>query len=200
MELFLIRHASSTRAKEGVWGRLYDAPLDEGFESQLAGTKSALQLAYPLRIVSSPLLRCQETATFLFPGSRVRIVYEFRAYGSGDLEDKTEQFIREHHPEYLRLSYRERFLRPIFREESLEDQALRVARGILKILSESRRSTAVIAHFSSLNILAHIALHNWDLEAHGSGTYDIDLGSYIRIVIDPLAVISDVTEHIARSW
>lgn len=198
MELFLIRHAASTRAKEGVWGRLYDAPLDKGFELQLAQTRSALQFTYPLRIVSSPLLRCRETAGFLFPGSRIEIVDEFRAYGSGVLENETEQFVLEHHPGYLRLSYGERFLRPKFKEESLEAQALRVARGLLKVLNESQRSTAVIGHFSSLNIMAHIASHNWDLETHGSGTYDISLGGYIRIVIDPVAVISDVREHFGR--
>lgn len=200
MEVFLVRHAASTRAKEGLWGRLYDAPLDEGFESQLAQTRGALRLRHSLRIVSSPLLRCRESAGFLFPGRRIEIVDEFRAYDSGVLENETEQFVRDHHPGYLQLSYGERFLRPEFEEESLEAQACRVARGLLKVLNGSHQSTAIVGHFSSLNIIAHIASHNWDLETHGNGTYDISLGGYMRIVINPAAVISDVRDHLSQQW
>lgn len=200
MELFLIRHAASTRAKEGIWGRLYDAPLDRGFEAQLAPTRLALRDIRPFRVLSSPLLRCLETAAFLFPGSPIETVDEFRAYHSGDLENKTEQFVRDQHPEYIRLTYGERFLRPKFQEESVKAQARRVARGLLKVLHGDQPRTAVVGHFSSLNIIAHMAARNWEQETYADGTYDISLGGYVRIAVNPVAVVKDVKEHLNLQW
>lgn len=196
MEFLLIRHAASTRAKEGIWGRLYDASLDRGFEAQLAPTRLALRDIRPLRVLSSPLLRCLETAAFLFPESPIETVNEFRAYHSGDLENKTEQYVRDQHPEYIRLTYGERFLRPKFQEESVKAQAHRVAHGLLKVLQGEQQRTVIVGHFSSLNIIAHMAAHNWDQEAYADGTYDISLGGYLRIAVNPAAVASGVKEHL----
>lgn len=199
VELILVRHAASTRAEDGVWGRLYDAPLAEGFEFQLAETKSYLQAAENLRIVSSPLRRCRETAAFVFPQGNVEIVDEFRAYHSGALEDATEQLIQKQYPEYFKLSYRERFLQPKFNEESIEEQAHRVARGLLKMLDDggdgSGRRTAIFTHFSVLNIIAHIVSQNWNLKTYADGTFNVDLGSFMLIPIDAMAVTRDVRDH-----
>ncbi|MFE4577935.1 histidine phosphatase family protein [Streptomyces chartreusis] len=197
MELVLIRHATSTRSRVGIWGRLYDAPLVEGFEEQLAATRAELECLEDPKVFSSPLLRCLETAAFILPRKAVDIVDEFRAYHSGFFEEKTEDFIREHNPEYMSLSYRDRFLRPHFDEESLEAQASRVKRGILKVLGEGDPTLVIVAHYSTINIIAHISSLNWETDTYADGTYDVAEGAFIRKAVDPVAVMAGIRDRIA---
>lgn len=188
MELILVRHATSTRARIGIWGRLFDASLEDGFEDQLAETRSALASIHEPHVFSSPLTRCRETAAFVCPQAEIQIVDEFRAYHSGFFEEKTETFIRRYCPNYLDLSYRERFVQPRFEEESVAAQADRVGRGLVAVLREDSRTSVVVAHFSTINIIAHIGSLNWDKDTYADGTYDLAEGAFIRIVVDPAAV------------
>ncbi|MFF0468143.1 histidine phosphatase family protein [Micromonospora zamorensis] len=194
MELVLVRHASSTRADDGVWGRLYDAPLASGYEAELAETKAALQAMELRRIISSPLLRCRETTKYLFPRESIEFIEEFRAYHSGVFENSTLQFLQQNHSEYLARSYRERFLRPKFSEESLDAQVGRVAAGIFRVLGGECQTMAIVTHYSVLNILANIAERNWDVEAYADGIYDVRVGCHIRLAVDPATVIKDVQD------
>ncbi|PBD00828.1 broad specificity phosphatase PhoE [Streptomyces sp. Ag82_O1-15] len=198
MELVLVRHATSTRSRVGVWGRLYDAPLVDGFEEQLAETRAALESLEKSKVYSSPLLRCLESAAFIFPQKAVRIVEEFRAYHSGFFEEKTEAFIREHNPEYMSLSYRDRFLRPYFDEESMEAQASRVERGILRVLGEGAPISVIVAHYSTINIIAHIGSLNWETDTYADGTYDVAEGAFIRKRVDPVVVLAGIRDRIGR--
>ncbi|MER5486658.1 histidine phosphatase family protein [Streptomyces sp. NPDC002812] len=198
MELVLVRHATSTRSRVGVWGRLYDAPLIEGFEEQLAETRAALKSLEETKVCSSPLARCLETAAFIFPQKAVRIVEEFRAYHSGFFEEKTEAFIREHNPEYMSLTYRDRFMRPHFDEESMEAQASRVKRGILRVLGEGDPISVIVAHYSTINIIAHISSLNWETETYADGTYDVAEGAFIRKMVDPVVVLAGIRDRIGR--
>ncbi|MEU0073925.1 histidine phosphatase family protein [Streptomyces sp. NPDC006332] len=199
MELVLVRHATSMRSRVGIWGRLYDAPLVEGFEEQLAETRAALKSLEDPKVSSSPLSRCLETAAFVFPSKAVHIVGEFRAYHSGFFEEKTESFIREHNPEYMTLSYRDRFLRPHFDEESMEAQASRVKRGILRVLGEGDPILVIVAHYSTINIIAHITSLNWETDTYADGTYDVAEGAFIRKTLDPVVVLAGIRERIARN-
>lgn len=198
VELVLVRHAASTRSRDGVWGRLYDAPLAEGFEQQLSRTRLELGLLSVDRLLSSPLLRCTQTTEFLFPGQSFELVSEFRAFHSGSYETVTEEFIRQTHPEYLGLSYRDRFLRPRFNEESIELQVVRVARGLHRILMQRDPSLVIVTHYSSLNIIANLGVRQWDLEAHADGAYDVALGGYLRLAIDPRRVSQDIEEFLGN--
>ncbi|WP_189774722.1 histidine phosphatase family protein [Streptomyces tauricus] len=198
MELVLIRHGTSTRSRVGIWGRLYDAPLAEGFEEQLAETRAALESLEQPKVCSSPLLRCLETASFIFPQKAVRIIEEFRAYHSGLFEEKTEDFIREHNPEYVSLSYRDRFLRPNFDEESMEAQTSRVKRGILRVFGDGDPILAIVGHYSTINIIAHISSLNWETDTYADGVYDVAEGAFIRKTVDPVTVLAGIRDRIGR--
>ncbi|MBF6171110.1 histidine phosphatase family protein [Nocardia blacklockiae] len=188
MDLVLVRHARSVRAKTGIWGRLFDAPLDEGFEHQLSEARSALASLSEAAVFSSPLLRCRETADFVCPLAEIEVVDEFRAYHSGVFEDKPESFVHEHSPGYMELSYRERFLRPKFGEESVASQASRVRGGIRKVLQKGAPVSVIVAHYSTINIIAHVGSLNWDEDTYADGVYDLAEGAFIRMAIDPAAV------------
>ncbi|TDB93196.1 histidine phosphatase family protein [Actinomadura sp. 7K534] len=190
MKLFLVRHAASTRARLGIWGSLFDAPLEDGFEDQLAETKSALASIQDPKVFSSPLSRCRETTAYIYPHADVRIVEEFRAYHSGIFEGKTEAFVREQCPHYMDLSYRERFLRPRFEEESVDAQAGRVGKGLVKVLREGSQTSMVVAHYSTINIIAHISSLNWNKGTYADGVYDLKEGAFINVTIDPVAVMT----------
>lgn len=196
MELLLVRHATSARSRLGIWGRLYDAPLLEGFAAQLTETKTALESLDVPRIFSSPLSRCLETAAFIFPQRTVQIVDEFRAYHSGIFEEETEAFLLENHPEYVSLSYRQRFLRPQFGEESIVAQTSRVARGLVRILNEGGSTLVTVAHYSTINIIANIVMLNWSTDSYADGLFDIAEGAFIRMTVDPAIVLAGVESRI----
>lgn len=195
MELILVRHATSARARLGIWGSLFDAPLEDGFEGQLAATRAALTSMNELKVFSSPLTRCRETTAFVCPHAEIQIVDEFRAYHSGIFEGKKEAFVREQCPGYMALSYRERFLRPRFKEESVAAQASRVGRGLLKVLRDGGRTSVVVAHYSTINVIAHIGSLNWNRDTYADGVYDLKEGAFMKIAIDPVAVITEL-----KSW
>lgn len=200
MDLYLVRHATSTRASTDIWGRLVDAPLEQGFEAQLSSTRSALETIPEMIVFSSPLARCLQTAQFVCPGRRIHILDEFRAYQSGIFEEATEASIRERHPEYLSLSYRERFLQPRFGEESIAEQAKRVATGLPTVLRQGGKEPVVVAHYSTINIIAHISMLNWDQSEYANGVYDLEEGGFIRITIDPAAVEIGLERHLQANW
>jgi len=186
--LYLVRHATSRRARIGVWGRLVDAPLEDGFAAQLSRTRADLASVPDPAVFSSPLRRCRETARLLIPDRPVHVVDEFRAYHSGVFEGETVAFVAQHHPEYLGRSYRQRFLRPEFGEESIADQTVRVARGLLDVLEADAEASVVVAHYSTINIVAHVSALNWDRDTYADGVYDVADGEYIVVSIDPAAI------------
>jgi broad specificity phosphatase PhoE len=190
MELILVRHATSVRAKTGIWGSLFDAPLEDGFESQLADTRSALASVGEATVFSSPLLRCRQTADFVCPHREVILVNEFRAYHSGRFEGKPVDMVRADCPGYFDLSYRERFLAPQFGEESIVVQAHRVGRGLIDVLRAGPRTAIVVAHFSTINVIAHLCSLNWDTDTYADGTYGLDEGAFIRVTAHPGAVVT----------
>lgn len=188
MDLYLVRHATSTRARVGVWGRLVDVPLEHGAERQLVSARSAVAAVRDPTVFSSPLSRCRETARLVCPGQKVRVIDEFRAYHSGIFEKATEAAVRDHYPQYVTLSYRDRFLQPRFGEESIADQADRVAVGLLKVLRTSTGAAVVVAHYSTINIIAHMVSLNWNQSEYADGVYDLAEGGVIHLAVDSGAV------------
>jgi hypothetical protein len=45
-----------------------------------------------------------------------------------------------------------------------------------------------------------MAARNWEQETYADGTYDISLGGYVRIAVNPVAVVKDVKEHLNLQW
>ena len=199
-ELVLVRHASSTRREVGTWGRRYDAPLAAGFERQLEHPRRYVGAAQNFVLVSSPLKRCLETAAFIAPNHPVEVIDELTAYHSGAMEELRESDIAALHPGYLELSYAERFVRPRFGEESLAKQAERVARGFWTLLGSAADagvgSIVVVAHYSSINVIGHMATNSWDLRTYGSGGFDLEDGELLRLSIDALLVRRQLRDFI----
>lgn len=198
MELILVRHATSVRAKLGIWGSLFDAPLASGFESQLAATRSALASVREATVFSSPLLRCRQTADFVCRNREVIVVGEFRAYHSGRFEGKPVEAVRKVCPGYFDLSYRERFLVPRFGEESIAVQAHRIGSGLLDVFRAGPRTAIVVAHFSTINVIAQLCSLNWDTSTYADGAYDLDEGTFIRVTADPGAVAAGLKFQTGR--
>ena len=185
MDLFLVRHASSTREAIGTWGRRFDAPLADGYQEQLREAKNALERLPRARIYSSPLSRCMQSAEYIWPDHKVHVVEAFQAYHSGFFEEKSEEFVKAHYPQYAAMTFRERFLEPQFGEESIRSQAIRVANGLYSILEHLSGTPAIVAHYSSINIIAHFASDNWDIDTHADGKYDLLDGAHISLRMNP---------------
>jgi broad specificity phosphatase PhoE len=197
MQLILVRHASSTRASEGVWGRLYDAPLAAGFGAELQATMEYLQAFTSRRVVSSPLLRCLQTAAYVAPGATITPVPKFRAYDSGIFETMTEAEVHDLHPDYPTLSFRERFEVPQYGEESIASQGLRVASGLREILSGADANVVIVGHYSSLNLIAHLLGDTWEPDRHADGLHDIAPGAYLALAFDAAAARAALPDRAA---
>ncbi|HOU23502.1 MAG TPA: histidine phosphatase family protein [Anaerolineae bacterium] len=201
-ELVLVRHASSTRREIGKWGRRYDAPLAAGFEEQLEHSRRYIEGIQDFVLMSSPLQRCLQTAQYIAPDCPIAIIDDFTAYHSGAMEELRESEISVKHPGYLEQSYSERFLSPRFGEESLVEQARRVARGLasaLRVASDANaRSIVIVGHYSSINSIAHMATNSWDVRTYGLGAFDLEDGELLRLSIDSSFLGSRLTDFNGR--
>jgi broad specificity phosphatase PhoE len=183
LSLYLIRHARSARTKGGAFGRTIDFDIDYDFVHQCNTSRAMLSdLAFDL-IASSPLRRCRSTLVQIFgPACNYVVIDELRAYHSGLLEHQTAASVREQHPDYPTLSFRDRFLNPRFGEESIFEQTVRVKTGLRSLLGKfSGERLCVCTHYSVINILANIAVGNFDHTSYGDGHFDVDEGQHIAV-------------------
>lgn len=184
MDLYLVRHATSTRRRADVWGRLVDLPLDAGYPEELAATKTILSGVAEKRVFSSPLLRCTSSAEFICPGEPIEIVDELRAYHSGEFEHRSISFVEVRHPAYAALPFRDRFLAPQHGEESVREQARRVEQGLFRVLGSGTPTAVVVCHYSTINIIAHLAACNWDRDSYADGDYDVTEGGLLHLRVN----------------
>jgi len=182
MDLYLVRHGKSMRSKIGIWGRRFDAELDPDKLAELDATRETLSQLTVDGAYSSPMLRCLQTGVLVLdPQTPLVVVPDFIAYHSGDFEDQHETDIQRSHPTYLNKSYRERFLKPQFNEESIADQTARVKRGLDAILLSERSLVVIVAHYSVINVIANVASGNADIDSYADGRFDIAEGGCIKI-------------------
>jgi hypothetical protein len=80
----------------------------------------------------------------------------------------------------------------------MEAQASRVERGILKVLGEGAPISVIVAHYSTINIIAHIGSLNWETDTYADGTYDVVEGAFIRKTVDPVVVLAGIRDRIGR--
>jgi broad specificity phosphatase PhoE len=163
---------------------LVNLPLDVGYAEELAGTKTILSGVADKRVFSSPLLRCISSAEYVCPGEPIEIVEELRAYHSGEFEHRTISFVEGRHAAYAALTFREKFLTPQYGEESVREQARRVEQGLLQVLGSGTPTAVVVCHYSTINIIAHLAACNWDLNSYAGGDYDVSEGGLLRLRVD----------------
>jgi broad specificity phosphatase PhoE len=185
MEIYLLRHAASLRRTLGVWGRLFDADLDSEYLFQLDNAKTTLSNLAGRTVFSSPLSRCLQSGRFIFgPDEPLIIVPELRAYHSGVLEDKHEEYVRTHYPLYIDKTFKERFTVPQFGEESMAAQALRVRKGLRRILEAGAENVVVITHYSAINIIAGLAAFDFDTSRYAEGKVDVVEGGLVKLTLD----------------
>lgn len=197
MNLILLRHGISTRKVLGVWGRLTDAPLDRRYLSGLDNSRAVISLLETPTIFSSPLRRCIQSVEYLFPYPvAITTIDDFRAYHSGQFESATEAFIKNHYPNYLAMTYAERFISPVYGEESLLEQTIRVRRGLVIALSQATRDNVLVcSHFSVINVIANLVNGNNDIATYGSGTYDIAEGCLLQFRLDKESFLRTIRAH-----
>ena len=183
--LHLLRHAASTREKLGRFGRRFDASLDPLRVRELDDAKGMIEDLRLDSLISSPLERCKQSLRYVCDSDcKFTIDPAFTAYHSGYFEDKTDKFVREFHPEYLQLSYGERFLKPIHGEESIAYQRARVAAGLFRILAGRKVDILISTHYSVINMLGNLIRLEFDLQPYAEGRFDVPLGGYLRLAVD----------------
>lgn len=197
MNLYLIRHAISTRKSQGVWGRTFDAPLAKEHLSDLSNSRDAISRLAAPTFFSSPLLRCRQSLDYVMEGKwPICVIPEFRAYHSGRFETVTDAFIKENFPQYLELSYAEKFNDPKFGEESIAEQATRVRRGLLKMFGlPTTEDTVICSHYSVIKIICNLVARNFNVATYGKGDLEISEGGIIRLSVDTVCLITDLQQH-----
>ena len=165
----LLRHGLCEGEAEGRYIGHTDAPLTGEGRRQLAQMRE--DYAYPRAdaLFVSPLLRCRETASLLYPGQTPIVLEGLKEYFFGEFENKSPQEL-EHHPLFLRWLAGESGLTPPFAEELGAFQRricgtfTRFADGMLKAGVES--SVAITHGGAVMALLAAFGLpeapmHDW---------------------------------------
>jgi len=165
----LLRHGLCQGEAEGRYIGHTDAPLTEEGRRQLMQMREAY--AYPSAdaLFVSPLGRCRDTASLLYPGKTAAALDGLKEYFFGEFENKSPQEL-ENHPLYHRWLAGEPGLTPPFAEELEAFQRricgtfTRLADGVLKAGVES--SVAVTHGGVIMALLAAFGLpeapmHEW---------------------------------------
>lgn len=191
INLYLVRHAASSRKKTGIWGRTYDAPLAPDRMTDLDRSRKILSKIPRVTAFSSPMLRCLQSLEYVLEVKHeVCIIPEFRAYHSGKFEDMSIADVELHFPRYANASYSDRFLAPEFGEESIDAQTRRVRIGITKMLDVVSAGNIVVStHYSVINIMGNIAGGNADIATYGQGRFDVLEGGLVILQTDPTALL-----------
>jgi broad specificity phosphatase PhoE len=167
MKILFIRHGQTTGDLEDRYGGAYDDHLSE------EGIKQAEILLLELKnkgielIISSPLLRAQETARIIASlGCPLIIESNFRERNQyGILSGMVKSEAREKYPELVeKLKNR---LNTISEAESYEDFSHRTQAAFKSLLNKKQSCLAVIWHGGQMRVLFRDILLQGELEAIG---------------------------------
>ncbi len=181
IDIWLIRHGQTGGNSEGRYiGRKTDEPLSE------KGYQHMKTLSYPLQdgLFVSPMLRCVETASVLFPGQIQHRIPDLEECDFGDFENKN----------YLDLAGNEDYQRwidsdgtlPFPGGESREEFRKRSLRGMDTIvrtcLKKEWKSAAVVIHGGTIMHLMD-AYGEPEREFYG---WHVKNGGGYKISLDPI--------------
>ncbi len=160
--LLLVRHAATASTLAGTFGGPSDTPLDDTGKKQASALAPSFATFAPDLLLSSPALRCRQTADF-FPPTKMEILHDLKERDFGSWEGKTFSSIASSHPEELQAFYRFLAL-PDFAPPSEKNDAETNANFLLRtsLLAEKIRSnpssrTAVVSHGGTLrSLLCHL--------------------------------------------
>lgn len=90
MKIYLIRHGQTKGNSQGRYVGRTDEPLMSGEREKLnQDAPFAVKAGQAYELYVSPMLRCRETASILFPGKEQTIIEAFRECDFGEFEYKT---------------------------------------------------------------------------------------------------------------
>ena len=146
--IYLIRHGAVDESCKGKYIGITDVHLSEKGKKQLIQTSDIFGYPYPERIYSSPLLRCTETCSIIYPNRDISITGALSECDFGEFEGKgAKELVNDpRFAQWLQNSDKT----PPPKGESGKDFARRVCRGFERIVeqvnTEGIHTAAVITH------------------------------------------------------
>lgn len=140
-KLHLIRHGLTTANFTGVYaGSGTDLPLCEEGAAQLEALKGSYPYPNVGLVLTSPLLRCRQTADILFPGVRQIAIEDLREISFGEFEGKSAAELQDN---------------PAFRDW-LDPEKQAVVPGAESGADFAKRATAALLHICEFALKSDI--------------------------------------------
>ncbi len=172
MKLILIRHAQTAGNMLGKYIGITDEGISEG------GAERIRSREYPSaeRIISSPMLRCTQTAGIIYPDMPIEIYPELRECDFGDFENKSYQELNG--DPYYQAWIDSGGELPFPNGESRGDFCKRCQRGFARAVESCRgaKSAAFVIHGGTVMAI----MDGFAKSALGYFSYQIANGGYIE--------------------
>lgn len=141
MKIILIRHGMTQGNKNRRYIGITDEPLMD---------TDCLRREYPQckRVVASPLIRCVQTANFIYPDKEVRICKKLSECNFGDFENKSYIELRDNR-DYQKWIESDGTI-PFPNGESKDEFSKRCIDGFFEVISECEADTAFVIHGGSI--------------------------------------------------
>lgn len=166
LQLIIIRHSMTGWNKEKKYLGHTDLPVLKDSLMSYESLKRFLSQGLPDAVYASDLLRCQQTADFLYPNTLFLIDRRLRELSFGEWEGKTyKQLKNDSHYKYW-LDHWENTSPP--NGESGEEFHKRIDNFIAYILNQNLKSIAIITHGGVIRKIVSELVQNltyWDVPA-----------------------------------
>ena len=147
-KLHFIRHGQTQGNLEGRYIGRTDLPVSEAGFEELARLRDRYDYPEVEAVFASPLHRCQQTATFLYPDSPMTVVEDLRELDFGAFEGKTVAELKED-PAFQNWLKNSQTAPPAGGESGAEF-AHRLTNGLKQVFAQMMRrdlrSAAVVTH------------------------------------------------------
>lgn len=167
--IHFIRNGATAADTEGQYIGHTDVPLSEAGRQQLQQQRETQMYPAVDAVFASPLMRCVETATILYPQNKPLGIDGFMEYNFGSFEGKTAQELEEH-PVFARWLAGEPDAAPPF-GESTQAFSLRVADTFIKVteglMKTGTTRAAIVTHggvimgLLAMFGLPELPMHEW---------------------------------------
>ena len=173
-QIHLIRHGMPEGASEGRYIGHTDIPLSEEGKTQLIQMREEMTYPFAEAVFTSPLKRCTETASLIYPASQPIVIDGLIECNFGEFENKTAEELSSDENFSSWLSGK---IAPPFGESS-SDFGSRVCSTFEKIVDGMMKSgvfeTAIVTHGGVMSIilaaygLPEAPMHEW-MTSYGCG-------------------------------
>ena len=187
--IYLIRHGAVDETNKGRYIGRTDVHLSEKGKAQLAEIRDTSGYPYPEVIYSSPLARCTESCSVIFPEREIKTVSSMSECDFGEWEGKSAEELAgtPGFADWLRNSDKT----PPPKGESGKEFAARVARGFERIVEElSAENTGTAAIVTHGGVIMTI-LAMYGLPQAESYRWRMDNGYGFAVRITPMLWMRD---------